>query len=257
MKIATYNVNNIDKRFAPLAAWLRTAQPDVVCLQELKCEQGSFPADALRQLGYASTWRGQRSWNGVAILVRGAEPVLTLDHLPGNDDDTQSRYIEAAVKGILIGCIYLPNGNPQPSAKFDYKLAWFERLIRHARQLKKAGVPAVLAGDFNVVPTEFDIYPKHSYSDDALLQPATRSAFKRLLLQGWLDAIRHVHPTEPRYSYWSYMRRRWERDAGLRLDFLLLSRQCKARLKSADVDRWVRGEPDASDHAPVWIELED
>jgi exodeoxyribonuclease-3 len=190
-------------------------------------------------------------------LVRGAEPVLTVDHLPGNDDDTQSRYIEAAVKGSLIGCIYLPNGNPQPGAKFDYKLAWFERLIRHARQLKKAGVPAVLAGDFNVVPTEFDIYPKHSYSDDALLQPATRSAFKRLLLQGWLDAIRHVHPTEPRYSYWSYMRRRWERDAGLRLDFLLLSRQCKARLKSADVDRWVRGEPDASDHAPVWIELED
>jgi exodeoxyribonuclease-3 len=257
MKNATYNVNNINKRFAPLAAWLKKAKPDVVCLQELKCEQGSFPADALRQLGYASTWRGQRSWNGVAILVRGAEPVLTLDHLPGNDDDTQSRYIEAAVKGILIGCIYLPNGNPQPGAKFDYKLAWFERLIRHARQLKKAGVPAVIAGDFNVVPTEFDIYPKHSYSDDALLQPATRSAFKRLLRQGWTDAIRHVHPTEPKLSYWSYMRRRWERDAGLRLDLLLLSPQCGARLTNADVDQWVRGEPDASDHAPVWIELQD
>ena len=175
----------------------------------------------------------------------------------GNDDDTQSRYIEAAVKGILIGCIYLPNGNPQPGAKFEYKLAWFERLIRHARQLKKAGVPAVLAGDFNVVPTECDIYPKHSYSDDALLQPATRSAFKRLLRQGWTDAIRHVHPIEPKFSYWSYMRRRWERDAGLRLDFLLLSPQCAARLKNADVDRWVRGELDASDHAPVWIELRD
>lgn len=191
MKIATYNVNNINKRFTPLAAWLKRARPDVVCLQELKCEQQAFPAKELRKLGYSSVWKGQRSWNGVAILSRGPDPVLTADVLPGDDADTQSRYIEAAVNGILIGCIYLPNGNPQPGPKFDYKLAWFERLIRHARHLKKQKVPVVLAGDLNVVPTEFDIYPKHSFADNALLQTAARNAFKRLLRQGWIDTIRH------------------------------------------------------------------
>ncbi len=257
MKIATYNVNNINKRFAPLAAWLRKSRPDVVCLQELKCDQRAFPAEELRKLGYESVWKGQRSWNGVAILSRGTEPVLTADRLAGDDADTQSRYIEAAVKGILVGCVYLPNGNPQPGPKFDYKLAWFDRLIRHARHLKKQDVPVVLAGDLNVVPTEFDIYPKHSFADNALLQPAARNAFKRLLRQGWTDAIRHLHADDPKFSYWSYLRQRWPRDAGLRLDFLLLSPHCAKRLVSADVDRWVRGVADASDHAPTWVELRD
>lgn len=256
MKIATYNINNINKRFGPFKTWLRNAQPDVVCLQELKCEGALFPADALRQLGYHAVWRGQRSWNGVAILARGADPVLTAEDLPGDDDDRQSRYIEAAVNGVLIGCIYAPNGNPQPGPKFDYKLAWIDRLIRRGSKLAKAGVPAVLAGDLNVVPTEFDIYPKHSYGRDALLQPGPRAAFKKLLRQGWTDSVRTLHPGEPKYSYWSYMRNRWPRDAGLRLDFLLLSRDLAPMLVEADVDTWVRGEADASDHAPVWAKLD-
>ena len=252
MKIATFNINNINKRFGPLAAWLKKARPDVVCLQELKCEQQRFPASRLRDLGYEAIWKGQRSWNGVAILARGIEPILTADKLPGDPADTQSRYIEAAVKGVLIGCIYLPNGNPQPGPKFHYKLAWFERLIKHAARIKKADVPAVLAGDFNVVPSEFDIYPKHSYADDALLQPKPREAFNRLLKQGWVDSVRRLHPDDPKYSYWSYMRNRYPRDAGLRLDFLLLCRKAARNLEAGDVDRWVRGEDDASDHAPVW-----
>ena len=255
MKIATYNINNINKRFAPLAAWLKKTRPDVVCLQELKCEDRHFPAAALQRLGYEAVWRGQKSWNGVAILSRGSAPVLVNDHLPGDTDDHQSRYIEAAVNGVLVGCIYLPNGNPQPGPKFDYKLAWFERLIKHAARIKKAKVPAVLAGDFNVVPTEFDIYPKHSYADNALLQPGPRAAFKRLSRQGWTDAVRTLHPDDPKFSYWSYMRNRWRRDAGLRLDFLLLSPATAGHLHAADVDRWVRGEPDASDHTPVWVEV--
>jgi exodeoxyribonuclease III len=252
LKIATYNINNVNKRFDPLAAWLKDAKPDVVCLQELKCEDREFPVGELRRLGYRAVWRGQKSWNGVAILARGTDPVLTTDRLPGDESDTQSRYIEAAVRGVLIGCIYLPNGNPQPGPKFDYKLVWFERLIRHARSLKRAGVPAVLAGDLNVVPTEFDIYPKHSYGGDALLQPQPRAAFKRLLRQGWTDAMRYLHPHQPKFSYWSYMRNRWPRNKGLRLDFLLLSEQVAAGLVAADVDHWVRGEDEASDHAPVW-----
>jgi len=254
MKIATFNINNINKRFEVLAAWLRKARPDVVCLQELKAVQHQFPAAKLRALGYHAVWKGQRSWNGVAILAR-AEPVMTADALPGDAEDAQSRYIEAAVKGVLVGCIYLPNGNPQPGPKFDYKLAWFERLIRHAGRLKKADIPVVLAGDLNVVPTEFDIYPNHSYADNALLQPEPRRAFSRLIRQGWTDSIRALHPHDPQFSYWSYMRNRWPRDAGLRLDFLLLSPKCKQRLAAGGVDRWVRDLPDASDHAPVWIDL--
>jgi exodeoxyribonuclease III len=257
MKIATYNINNINKRFGPLAVWLRKRKPDVVCLQELKCEDRNFPATELRRLGYEAVWRGQRTWNGVAILSRGSVPVLVNDCLPGDAGDGQSRYLEAAVKGVLIGCIYLPNGNPQPGPKFDYKLAWFERLIKHAARIKKTKVPAVLTGDLNVVPTEFDIYPKHSYGDNALLQPAPRAAFKRLLRQGWIDAVRTLHVNDPKFSYWSYLRNRWPRDAGLRLDFHLLSPSLVHRLRAADVDRWVRGEPEASDHAPVWVELTD
>jgi exodeoxyribonuclease III len=256
MKIATLNINSINKRFAPLSAWLKKERPDVVCLQELKCEDGSFPAEKLQRLGYHSVWQGQRTWNGVAILARRFSPVVVKDQLPGDAQDKQARYIEAAVNGVLIACIYLPNGNPQPGPKFDYKLAWFERLIKHAAGIRKAGVPAVLAGDFNVVPTEFDIYPKHSYGDDALLQPETRKAFARLARQGWADAIRTLHPENPKFSYWSYLRNRWPRDAGLRLDFLMLSPSLKGRLRGGDVHRWVRGEPDASDHAPVWIEID-
>jgi exodeoxyribonuclease III len=257
MKIATFNINNINKRFACLAAWLEAAAPDVVCLQELKCEQENFPAIRLRDLGYEAVWKGQRSWNGVAILARGTEPILTAAALPGDPADAQGRYIEAAVKGVLIACIYLPNGNPQPGPKFDYKLAWFDRLIAHVAGIEKAKVPAVLAGDFNVVPTDFDIYPTRSYDDNALLQPAPRAAYQRLLKQGWTDAIRKLHPKEPKYSFWHYMRNRWQRDAGLRLDFLLLSVAAAGRLKAGDVDRWVRGEENASDHAPVWIKLRD
>ena len=255
MKIATLNINNINKRFAPLSAWLKKARPDVVCLQELKCEDRDFPAAKLKRLGYEAVWCGQKSWNGVAILSSGSAPVLVNDGLPGESEDKQARYIEAAVNGVLVACLYLPNGNPQPGPKFEYKLAWFERFIKQAARIKKAGVPAILAGDFNVVPTEFDIYPKHSFADNALLQPAPRKAFARLMRQGWTDPVRELHPDDPKFSYWSYMRNRWPRDAGLRLDFLLVSPSASERIRAADVDRWVRGLPDASDHAPVWIEL--
>jgi exodeoxyribonuclease-3 len=254
MKIATFNVNNIRKRLANLTDWLRTAKPDIVCLQELKATDAEFPADAIRSAGYAAVWKGQKSWNGVAILARTA-PIVTRTELPGDTTDTQSRYIEAAVSGILVGCLYLPNGNPQPGPKFDYKLAWFARLTRHAAKLYKTGLPVALVGDFNVVPTDRDIYPTRSWDDDALLQPQSRAAFARLMKQGWVDAVRTLHPDAPMYSYWDYKRRRWERDAGLRLDFILLSPDLAKRLKAAGVDRAVREEPNASDHAPVWAEL--
>jgi exodeoxyribonuclease-3 len=256
VKIATYNINNVNKRFAPLAAWLKKEKPDIVGLQELKCEQAAFPEAAFAKLGYGAVWKGQRSWNGVAILARGAKPILVRDTLPGNGTDVQSRYIEAAVDGLLIGCAYMPNGNPQPGPKFDYKLAWFKRFNAHAARLLKAEVPAVLIGDFNVVPTEFDIYPDHSYGSDALLQPGPRAAFARLLGQGWMDAVRTLHPRAPAYSYWSYWRHRWPRNKGLRLDFVLLAPGLDRGLRHGGVATWVRGEPDASDHAPVWIEIE-
>jgi exodeoxyribonuclease III len=255
MKIATFNVNNIIKRFDNLATWLQRSQPDVVCLQELKCEHGKFPAAALQALGYQAIWKGERSWNGVAILSRGRAPVMTRETLPGNPDDRQSRYIEAAVGGVMIGCVYVPNGNPQPGPKFDYKLAWMRRFHMHADQLLGANVPAVLAGDFNVVPTDFDIYSTRSYVNNALLQPQPRAEFKRLLKQGWTDAIRTLHPDDPAFSFWSYMRNRWSRDAGLRLDMLLLSPALAPQLRAGGVDRWVRDELNASDHAPVWIEM--
>jgi exodeoxyribonuclease-3 len=257
MKIATFNINNIRKRLPNLLDWLRTAKPDIVCLQELKSTDAEFPADQIARAGYHAVWRGQKSWNGIAILARGAEPVITRTELPGDPADAQSRYLEAAVNGILFGCIYLPNGNPQPGPKFTYKLDWFRRLTKHAATLKKAGVPVVLAGDFNVVPTDQDIYPTKSWDDDALLQPASREAFRRLLKQGWVDAVRALHPTEPMYSFWDYMRKRWERDAGLRLDFILLSPDLAKRLEAAGVDRDVRGKEGASDHAPVWAALRD
>jgi len=255
VKIASYNINNVNKRLPVLLRWLKESKPDVACLQELKCEQQSFPAKQLEKAGYKSAWVGQRSWNGVAILAKGKAPQVTRTNLPGDPSDKQSRYLEAAVNGVLIGCIYLPNGNPQPGPKFEYKLAWFERLIKHARDLKKAGVPAVLAGDYNVVPTEFDIYEKHSFADNALLQPESRKAYARLLKRGWTDGLRVLHPETRFFTYWSYLRNRWPRDAGLRLDHFLLSSDVAARLKSGGVDRDVRGFEGASDHAPVWITL--
>jgi exodeoxyribonuclease-3 len=257
MKIATFNVNNVRKRLPNLIAWLRQAKPDVVCLQELKATDREFPVDALGKAGYEAVWRGEKSWNGVAILARGVMPVVTRTELPGDANDTQGRYIEAAVNGILIASLYAPNGNPQPGPKFDYKLAWMKRLTRHAASLNKAGVPVVLAGDYNVVPTAQDIYQTKSYDDDALLQPQSRAAYQRLIAQGWIDAIRTLHPDAPMYTFWDYMRKRWERDAGLRLDQLLLTPDLGARLLEAGIDRDVRGKPNASDHAPVWIVLRD
>lgn len=255
VKIATFNVNGIRGRLPRLLAWLAKARPDVVCLQEIRTPQASFPRLDLLKAGYASVWIGEKSFNGVAILAREREPVLIRNALPGDPSDMQSRYIEAAVGGIVIGCIYLPNGNPQPGPRFDYKLAWFERLIAHARTLKRSGAPVVLAGDFNVVPTEHDIYSTTSYDDDALVQPESRAAFQRLLRQGWIDSIRRLHPDDTVYTFWDYMRKRWQRNAGLRIDHLMLSPDLESRLTSAGVDRWVRGEPGASDHAPAWIEI--
>ncbi|HJW99611.1 MAG TPA: exodeoxyribonuclease III [Terriglobales bacterium] len=256
MKVATFNINDINKRFQNLSAWLSKTEPDVVCLQELKAEQEAFPADKLRALGYKAVWRGERSWNGVAILARNRVPVLTRSTLPANDDDRQARYIEAAVNGVLITSIYLPNGNPQPGPKFDYKLAWFERLISHAAELMKAGVPVVLAGDYNVVPTPQDIYPTRSLDNNALIQPESRHAFARLLAQGWTDALRRLQPDGPLWTFWDYKFERWQANKGMRLDHFLLSPDMAKRLVAGGVDRWVRGEVNASDHAPAWIRLD-
>ncbi|MEO8308812.1 MAG: DNA ligase D [Pseudomonadota bacterium] len=255
MRVATYNVNGIKSRLPQLLQWLERESPDVVCLQELKVEDSGFPKSALERLGYGALWHGQRSWNGVAILAKGTEPVEVRRGLPGDDQDLHSRYLEAAINGILVACLYLPNGNPQPGPKFAYKLAWFERLIKHAQVLWNTDAPTVLAGDFNVVPTDFDIYNPKSWKKDALLQPESRAAYARLLKQGWTDALRQRHPDEAIFTFWDYFRQHWERNAGLRIDHLLLSRTLKARLVDANVDRWVRGQAHASDHAPVWIEL--
>lgn len=255
MKIATFNINNIGRRLPNLLRWLRTAKPDVVCLQELKCTQEAFPIEAIEKAGYGAVWRGQKTWNGVAILARKTEPVLTRTALPGNPKDTDARYIEAAVRGIVIGCLYLPNGNPQPGPKFDDKLAWFKRLHKHAAKLIKSELPVVLAGDYNVAPTPLDIYPTKSWDKDALIQPKSRAAFKTLVDQGWCDAIREFYPDKPMFTFWDYKRNRWPRDAGLRLDHLLLSPQLAPRLLKAGVDRKIRGEDGASDHAPAWVVL--
>ncbi|MGG5889804.1 exodeoxyribonuclease III [Falsiroseomonas sp. HC035] len=255
MKIATFNINNVNKRLQILLDWLAEARPDVVCLQELKAAQNAFPAEAIRAAGYHAAWVGQPTWNGVAILARGAAPVVTRRDLPGDPKDLQSRYIEAAVGGVLIGCLYAPNGNPQPGPKFAYKLAWLERLIAHAATLQQAGIPIALAGDYNVVPTDADIYPSRSWAKDALLQPESRAAFATLLAQGWTDAIRAGHPGGPVYTFWDYKRDRWQRDAGLRIDHILLSPALSERLEAAGVDREVRGWQGASDHAPAWVAL--
>jgi exodeoxyribonuclease-3 len=256
VKIATFNINNINKRLHNLTAWLAKAQPDVVCLQELKAEQRQFPSTALRDVGYDAVWLGERSWNGVAILARDCRPVLTRSALPGNPKDVQARYIEAAVDGILIASLYLPNGNPQPGPKFDHKLAWFERLIDHGQALIQAGVPVVLAGDYNVVPTPQDIYPTRSLDNNALIQPPSREAYARLLSQGWTDALRKLQPEGPLWTFWDFKRNRWPLDKGMRLDHFLLSPSVAPQLTQGGVDRWVRGEENASDHAPAWITLD-
>jgi exodeoxyribonuclease-3 len=255
MKIATFNVNGIRSRLPHLFAWLARESPDVACLQELKAPDARFPIAAIREAGYGAIWHGQSSWNGVAILAKGADPVEIRRGLPGDPDDTHSRYIEASVGSVVVGCLYLPNGNPQPGPKFDYKLAWFERLIKHARTLLASDHPLILAGDFNVVPTDFDIYDPKSWKKDALLQPESRAAYRRLLAQGWTDALRTRHPEEQIYTFWDYFRNHWQRNSGLRIDHLLLSANLATHLVDANVHTWVRGLPRASDHAPTWVQI--
>jgi exodeoxyribonuclease-3 len=255
MRLATWNINNINKRLPLLLAWLDATKPDVVALQELKTTDDDFPRAAMETAGYGCVVVGERTWNGVALLARDAEPVLVRLALPGDPADRQARYIEAAVNGLLIASLYLPNGNPWPGPKFDYKMAWFERLLLHGKALQESGHPIALLGDFNVVPTDADIYFPKTWLDNALLQPQPRNAFERLLKQGWTDAIRTLHPNEPHYTFWDFRRNRWQRDAGLRIDHMLLSKPLKARLLAAGVDKAVRGIEGASDHAPVWVEL--
>jgi exodeoxyribonuclease-3 len=255
MKIATYNVNGVNGRLPVLLRWLAASAPDVVCLQELKSPQDRFPAAAIRDAGYGAIWHGQKSWNGVAILAKGMDPVEITRGLPGDPEDVHSRYLQAAVNGIILGCIYLPNGNPAPGPKFDYKLRWFDRLIAHSRELLAQDVPILLAGDFNVMPTEIDVHKPERWVDDALFRPETRAAFRRLLDQGWTDAIRFLFPHERIYTFWDYFRNSFARDAGLRIDHFLLNPQLMPRLRNAGVDREVRSWEKTSDHSPVWIEL--
>lgn len=256
MLVATFNINGIGSRLPALLAWLEEKKPDVACLQELKAPQEKFPEAAINEAGYQAIWLGQKSWNGVAILTRGQAPLEVRRGLPGDTEDEQSRYIEAAVNGILVACLYLPNGNPAPGPKFDYKLAWFERLIKHADELMATGAKVVLAGDFNVMPTELDVYKPERWVKDALFRPETREAFHRLVAQGWTDSLRAMHPDERIYTFWDYFRNAYGRDAGLRIDHLLLSPALAPSLKAAGVDRDVRGREKPSDHAPTWIELD-
>ncbi|MDQ2719925.1 MAG: exodeoxyribonuclease III [Bacteroidota bacterium] len=255
MRIATYNVNGVNGRLPVLLRWLNETSPDVVCLQELKAPQEKFPEKAIKDAGYNAIWHGQKSWNGVAILAHNTQPEEVRHVLPGDPEDSQSRYIEAAINGILVGCLYLPNGNPAPGPKFDYKLRWFDRLISHSAELLASGVPVVLTGDYNVMPTELDVYKPERWHDDALFRPEVRSAFKTLVDQGWTDAIRKLYPGETIYTFWDYFRNAYGRNAGLRIDHFLLSPKLKRRLTAAGVDHNVRGWEKTSDHAPVWIEL--
>jgi exodeoxyribonuclease III len=256
LKLASFNINGVTSRLSNLLAWLQKESPDIVCLQELKALDTAFPIGAIRKVGYGAIWHGQRSWNGVAILAKDADPIETRRGLPGGGSDDQSRYIEAAVNGLIVGCLYAPNGNPQPGPKFDYKLLWLERLIEHAKNLYSSGHPVALVGDYNVVPTDFDIYNPRSWLKDALLQPESRERYERLLDHGWVDTIRARYPRERVYTFWDYFRQHWPRNAGLRIDHLLLNRELAPRLADAGVDTWVRAEDHASDHAPVWVTLE-
>jgi len=255
MRIATFNVNGVNGRLPVLLRWLGEARPDVACLQELKAPEERFPHEAIRAAGYHAIWHGQKSWNGVAILAREGPPVEAARGLPGDPEDVQSRYIEATVGGVRIACLYLPNGNPAPGPRFDYKLRWFDRLAAHAATLVAKRTPVVLAGDYNVIPTEIDVYKPESWVGDALFFPESREAYRRLLAQGWTDAIRQLYPAERVYTFWDYFRNAWGRNAGLRIDHLLLNPTAARRLVDAGVDRDVRGWEKASDHAPVWIDL--
>jgi exodeoxyribonuclease III len=258
MKIATFNVNGIGARLSALVRWLGESKPDVVCLQELKAPQENFPEAAIREAGYGVIWHGQKSFNGVAILARGGtDPVEHRRALPGDPDDLHSRYIEALVDGVVIACIYLPNGNPAPGPKFDYKLKWLERLTSHAQALLATNTPVIIAGDYNVIPTEIDVYKPERWVKDALFRPETRAAFSQLVAQGWTDALRKTHPDQHIYTFWDYFRNNYQRDAGMRIDHLLLSPSIAGRLVSAGVDRDVRGWEKASDHAPTWAVLSD
>jgi exodeoxyribonuclease-3 len=256
MKIATYNVNGINGRLPVLLRWLNESAPDIVCLQELKAPQEKFPLQAIQDAGYKAIWHGQKSWNGVAILSRNNKPEEIRRALPGDEEDIHSRYIEATVEGIVIGCLYLPNGNPAPGPKFDYKLKWFERLTTHAAELFASGKPVILTGDYNVMPTELDVYKPERWVDDALFRPETRAAFKTLVDQGWTDAIRKLYPNEIVYTFWDYFRNAFDRNAGLRIDHFLLTPQLAKKIVAAGVDRYVRSWEKTSDHAPVWIELQ-
>lgn len=255
MLVVTYNVNSINSRLDALVQYLGERAPDVVCLQELKAPQDKFPLQAIEDAGYHAIWHGQKSWNGVAILTR--EPAQEVQRgLPGDESDEQSRYLEVVYKGILVAGLYLPNGNPAPGPKYDYKLAWMERLRLRGVELLAQGIPAVLAGDFNVIPTERDVYKPERWVDDALFRPETRAAFERLIDQGWLDSLRAIHPNQTIYTFWDYFRNAFGRDAGIRIDHLLLSPALQPALKDAGVDKFVRGREKPSDHAPTWVELD-
>jgi exodeoxyribonuclease-3 len=257
MRIATYNVNSIHARLPSLLRWLSETSPDIVCLQELKTPQEKFPESPIRDAGYGVIWHGQKSWNGVAILSRGSEPVEVRRALPGDPDDLHSRYLEATTHGLIVGCLYLPNGNPAPGPKFDYKLRWLDRLLVHAATLAASDSPAILAGDYNIIPTERDVYKPERWVDDALFRVEVREAFVRLARQGWIDAVRTQHPDAQIFTFWDYFRNAFGRDAGLRIDHLLLNAALAGRLVDAGVDRNVRGWEKASDHAPTWVELRD
>jgi exodeoxyribonuclease-3 len=256
MRIATYNVNGVNGRLDVLLRWLEGAKPDVVCLQELKAPDEKFPVGAIEQAGYGSIWHGQQRWNGVAILARGRDPHETRRGLPGDANDSQSRYLEAAVNGIIVACLYLPNGNPRPGPKFDYKMRWIERFEALAADLVALDAPVVMAGDYNIIPADDDVYKPERWLDDALFAPEAKAAYARILAQGWMDALRHLYPDERVYTFWKYFRGAFERDAGLRIDHILLNRPAARRLKTAGVDRTVRGWEKTSDHAPVWVALQ-
>ena len=258
MKIATYNVNGVNGRLPILLRWLQESNPDVVCLQELKAPDDKFPESALRDAGYKAVWHGQKSWNGVAILAKNKYELTEVGKgLPGDPEDVQSRYLQASVNGILIICIYLPNGNPAPGPKFDYKMAWFKRLNQKAAKLIKQKIPVVLIGDFNTVPTPLDAYKPETWVKDAVFFPEPRAAYKALLKQGWTDTIRHLYPKQVIYTYWDYFRNAYNRNAGIRMDHILLSPDLKKRLLKGSVDTHIRGWEKTSDHAPVWVELKD